>query len=194
MRPHVKNVILASADQVAIDAVAAKMMGYNPMDLKFIRTAHELGLGCGKPEEIEIVGDKEAAAQNWHFTNPTEELTFAAKMQHKIYWGNLKKAMEWSLKTWMAPWSYLASVVYHDLYWYPQNGNDQVYEALQSEWGRLFHNWDKVQGDTDGFKDVGDPPIARIRSTADLMKMGAKVLATAAQEAPEVRARLRRKK
>jgi len=27
MMPHVKNVILASADQVAIDAVAAKLMG-----------------------------------------------------------------------------------------------------------------------------------------------------------------------
>ncbi len=41
MIPHVKNVILASADQVAIDAIAAKMMGYDPMKLDFIRLAHE---------------------------------------------------------------------------------------------------------------------------------------------------------
>jgi len=193
MRPLVKNVLLASADQVAIDAVAAKMMGYNPMELKYIRIADEQGLGCGRPENIEIVGDKEAAAQNWHFTNPEEELTFAGAMQHQIYWGRLKTALEWSLKTWLAPWSYLASVVYHDLYWYPRNGNDQVTEALRSDWGRLFYNWDKARPDANGFPDVGISPTGRIRSTADLLKLGAKVLATAAKEAPEVRARRRRR-
>src|SRR3989304_5684179 len=56
MRPHVKNVILASADQVAIDAVAARMMGFDPLSLKFIRLAHEKGLGVGDPREIEVVG------------------------------------------------------------------------------------------------------------------------------------------
>ncbi len=49
--------ILASEDQVAIDAVAAKMMGFNPMDLKYIRLADEEGLGNGRPENIELVGD-----------------------------------------------------------------------------------------------------------------------------------------
>ena len=44
MIPHVKNVLLASADQVAIDAVAAKLMGIDPMaDCKFVRLAHEHG-------------------------------------------------------------------------------------------------------------------------------------------------------
>src|SRR5512137_694471 len=46
MEPVVKNVILASADQVAIDAVAAKMMGFDPLSIKYIRLAHEQGLGC----------------------------------------------------------------------------------------------------------------------------------------------------
>ena len=45
MMPHVKNVILASADQVAIDAVAAKLMGMDPLSIKFIRLAHDLGSG-----------------------------------------------------------------------------------------------------------------------------------------------------
>ena len=36
MIPHVKNVILASKDQVAIDAVAAKMMGFDPLSIKYI--------------------------------------------------------------------------------------------------------------------------------------------------------------
>ena len=57
MRWHEKNVFLASADQVAIDAVAAKMMGFDPMSIKFIRLAHERGLGCGDPSQIETVGE-----------------------------------------------------------------------------------------------------------------------------------------
>ena len=61
MYPVVKNVMLASADQVAIDAVAAKMMGFDPMSLEYIRLAHEDGLGVGDPRDIEIVGDVDAA-------------------------------------------------------------------------------------------------------------------------------------
>ena len=57
MVPHAKNVILASADQVAIDAVAARLMGFDPLSIKYIRLAHDAGLGCGDPREIEIVGD-----------------------------------------------------------------------------------------------------------------------------------------
>src|SRR6267142_58528 len=45
MVPYAKDVILASSDQVAIDAMAAKLMGFDPMSIKFIRMAHDLGLG-----------------------------------------------------------------------------------------------------------------------------------------------------
>lgn len=194
MAPHVKNVILASADQVAIDAVAAKLMGFDPLDIKYIRLANDLGLGCGEPREIEIVGDREAAMEDWDFTNPLEDLTFAARMQHEIYWGRLKNAVEWSLKTWMAPWSYLASVAYHDLYWYPKNGAGRVLEALQSEWGRLFYNWEKLVPDEKGFPEVGDPPSDLPKRTAELLQMGVKLLANAAMEAPEIRPRIQRRR
>ena len=73
MVPHVKNVMLASADQVAIDAVAAKLMGFDPMSIKYIRMAHDLGLGCGDPRDIEIVGDADAAKENWNFVGPVQE-------------------------------------------------------------------------------------------------------------------------
>ena len=69
--------------------------------------------------EIEIVGDAEAGAERWGFVGPFKKMTFAARMQHKIYWGPLKKPIEWSLKTVLAPWAYLASVIYHDSFWYP---------------------------------------------------------------------------
>ena len=67
MTPVEKDVIIASADQVAIDAVAASMMGFDPMKLKYIRLAHERGLGTGNPGEIEIVGDVDLAKESWNF-------------------------------------------------------------------------------------------------------------------------------
>lgn len=194
MVPYVKNVLLASADQVAIDAVAAKLMGLDPMkDCKFIRLAHELGLGCGDPSQIEIVGDLEAAKENWHFDGPFKKMTFASSMQHKIYWGGLKNTVEWSLKTWLAPWAYIASVMYHDMYWYPRNGKSRVEEILRSEWGRLFHNWEKLTPDENGWQDVGIEPAKLDRSTMQLIGKAIRILGTCVTEAPEAR-RLRGRK
>jgi len=142
MEPHVKNVILASSDQVAIDAVAAMLMGYDPLkDIKFIRLAHEMDLGCGDPNKIRIVGDTQAAEERWNFTGPYRKMTFAGRMQHQIYWGALRKPLHWSLKTWLAPWSYLASIIYHDWYWYPFVGKKRVEDALGTPWGALFKTY-----------------------------------------------------
>ncbi|MBU0719283.1 MAG: DUF362 domain-containing protein [Planctomycetes bacterium] len=194
MIPYVKNVILASSDQVAIDAVAAKMMGFDPLgDVKFIRLAHERGLGCGDPQEIEIVGDAEVVADSWHFIGPFKKMTFAARMQHLIYWGWLKGVLEWSLKTWLAPWAYVASVVYHDSFWYPFRGRSHVQEALRSKWGRLFQNWDTVQPDETGYPDVGQDKPGIVRGTFKLLGMAMKILATCLREAPELAARKRRR-
>jgi len=199
MVPHVKNVILASADQVAIDAVAAKLMGFDPLkDIKFIRIAHEMGLGCGDPKDIEIVGDEKAADENWHFTGPFKKMTFASKMQHKIYWGPLKKPIEWSLKTVLAPWAYIASVLYHDTFWYPSH-QDIVHNIIHSEWGRLFHNWDNVTIDKDdldtpGWEDVGEEPAQLKHESIKLIGKSLKILGKCISEAPEFSAKKRHKK
>lgn len=199
MVPHVKNILLASADQVAIDAVAAKLMGFDPLkEIKFIRLAHEMGLGCGDPREIEIVGDRSAASENWHFQGPFRKMTFASRMQHRIYWGSLKKPLEWTLKTVLAPWSYVASVLYHDSYWYPTH-QDRVDAILQSEWGRLFNNWDTLvlppdDLSTPGWTDVGDAPARLHPKTAAMVLQSFKILGRCLKEAPELEARRRRRK
>jgi uncharacterized protein (DUF362 family) len=191
MTPHVKNVLLASADQVAIDAVAAKLMGFDPLSIKFIRTAHDLGLGCGDPARIEIVGDADAARENWHFDGPYKRMTFASRMQHKIYWGPLKRPLEWTLKTVLAPWSYLASVGYHDTFWYPLNAERQMEAVLASDWGRLFRNWERLQPDERGFADLGEDS-ARLRKTSkDVFLRSFGLLLHALKEAPEFAARSR---
>lgn len=135
MVPHVTNYILASADQVAIDAVAAKMMGFDPLSIKFIRLAHEKGLGCGDPRTIRVVGE-DISTVNFHFDGFQD--TLASKGQKLIYWGPLKSLEKLLLRTILVPWSYAASRVYHDVYWYNFVGKKRIKKALESEWGKLF--------------------------------------------------------
>ncbi len=138
MVPHVKNFILASGDMVAIDAVAAKMMGFDPLSIKFIRLAHERGLGCGDVREIEILGE-DISSVNFQFDGWSD--TLASRGQKMIYWGPLKPLENFLLRTPWAPWSYAASFLYHDVYWYPVIGRGRVRRALQTEWGQLFAHY-----------------------------------------------------
>ena len=138
MMPHVKNYILASGDMVAIDAVAAKMMGFDPLSIKFIRLAHERGLGCGDLKEIEIAGE-DITDVNFHFDAHSD--TLASRGQKMIYWGPLKPLEHLLLRTSIAPWSYIASRLYHDVYWYNCVGRRRVRQALQTEWGKLFASY-----------------------------------------------------
>jgi hypothetical protein len=194
MIPHVKNIILASEDQVAIDAVAGKLMGMDPLkDLKFVRLAHERGLGCGDVRDIEIVGDVDAFEENWHFDGPFKKMTFASRNQHRIYWGPLKKPLEWSLKTWLAPWSYVASVAYHDMFWYPRFAKEKMAPVLESDWGRLFANWGKVPENDRGFPSVGEPNAELIQIGAKHFAEGMRLIGMAVAESPEMNARKRRK-
>ncbi len=138
MRWHVKDRILASADQVAIDAVAAHMMGFDPMNLKFIRLAHERGLGCGDISQIEVVGE-DISQVNWRFSGT--ENTFASKGQKLIYWGPLKPLENFLLRSPLASWAYMASNLYHNGYWLNTHGKGRINSALKTEWGKLFQSY-----------------------------------------------------
>ncbi len=138
MRWHVKNRILASADQVAIDAVAAKMMGFDPMSLKFIRLAHERGLGCGDVSKIDVVGE-DISQVDWKFTGV--ESTFASRGQKLIYWGPLKPLENFLLRTPLVSLAFLASNLYHNGYWLKTKGRRRIAAAMETEWGKLFESY-----------------------------------------------------
>lgn len=138
MRWHEKNIILASADQVAIDAVSAKLQGFDPMNIPFLRISHEAGLGIANPREIEILGYDINQEQPWAFA---QEDTFASRGQKMIYHGPLKPLEKVLLQSPLVPWSYFASNFYHNVYWYPFVGRQRVEAALQTPWGQLFKNY-----------------------------------------------------
>jgi hypothetical protein len=112
-------------------------------------------------------------------------MTFASRMQHKIYWGPLKKPMEWTLKTVLAPWAYLASVAFHDTFWYPRFAKTRMKACLESEWGRLFSNWEDVQPDEQGWPSVGTAAPELKRSGTSVFFRSFGLLATCLKEAPE---------
>ncbi|HSQ28094.1 MAG TPA: DUF362 domain-containing protein [Anaerolineales bacterium] len=138
MRWHEKDILLASSDQVAIDAVSAKLQGFDPLSIRFIRRAHEMELGIGDPRQIEIVGYDIEQEEPWGFV---QEDTFASKGQKLIYHGPLKPLEKVLLQSPIVPWSYFASNFYHNVYWYPFIGRPRVETALQTRWGRLFQSY-----------------------------------------------------
>jgi uncharacterized protein (DUF362 family) len=136
MRPVTKNVMLASEDQVAIDAVAAGMMGFEPMDLEYIRLAHEQGLGKGKREDIEVVGDVDLADERWGFSVGDN----GASMIGDLMWfGPLKRFQKLFFHTPLVKLFVMGSEVYHDYYRWPLRDR-RIFEAWRGEtqWGRLF--------------------------------------------------------
>lgn len=138
MRWHEKNIMLASADQVAIDAISAKLQGFDPMQIPFIRLAHEKGLGIGDPKQIEVIGYDIGLEEPWNFR---QEDTFASRGQKAIYHGPLKPLEKILLQSPLVPWSYFASNFYHNVYWYPFIGRKRVNDALQASWGKYFRSY-----------------------------------------------------
>ncbi len=141
MKPEKKDVILASGDQVAIDAVAAKLMGFDPMSIKYIRLAHEAGLGVGDPREIEIVGNTEVANENWGFKVTK---TFLSMLGYLAWFGPTKVFQKLIFHTPVVHFPNLVSETYHDYYrWNMIDKKTYVQWRQESPWGHLFDRYRK---------------------------------------------------
>ena len=134
--PFQKDVILASADQVAIDAVAAQMMGFDPMKIHYIAHATQRGLGQGDPRQIEIVGMPEVANERWNFPVGVNLGTGVGML---LWRSPLKVFQKLFFQTPLVNIFIFASEYYHDHFWYPYKGKKVVDEWLRSSpWGQLF--------------------------------------------------------
>jgi uncharacterized protein (DUF362 family) len=133
MEPKIENFILASTDQVAIDAVSAKMMGFDPWNIGYIRLAHDKGLGVGDLSQIEIIGE-DVKDVNYHFSSSKSPVIWGDQMVRK---GPLR-FLEPLLHTQLFVVPRLLSAAYHDFYWYPFKGRKKVNKFLKTDWGRLF--------------------------------------------------------
>ena len=137
MIPRVKNLLLAAADSVAIDSVAARLMGFDPMSIPFIRMAHERGLGVGDPREIEVVGD-DVSTENFGFTTKRSLVIWGDQMIRKGFLRPLERLL---LHSPLMVWAPFASNVYHDMVWYPTVGQSRIRDFMRTEWGALFRKY-----------------------------------------------------
>jgi uncharacterized protein (DUF362 family) len=142
MYPEIKNVILASGDQVAIDAVAAKLMGFDPLSVGYIRLAHEAGLGIGDPRDIELVGDTDLANESWNFRVGDNG---ASRVGDIVWFGPLKPVQNVLMRTPLVNLFILGSEVYHDYYRWPARDRG-VFESwlANTAWGKLFQDYHRV--------------------------------------------------
>jgi uncharacterized protein (DUF362 family) len=139
MIPRVKNLLLAASDSVAIDAIAARLMGFDPMSIPFLRMAHERGLGIADPRQIELVGD-DVTHENFGFRTRRSLVIWGDQMIRRGFLRPLERVL---LHSPLMVWAPFASNVYHDMVWYPTVGRARIREFMQTEWGALFESYSR---------------------------------------------------
>jgi len=143
MEPYTGNIILASDDQVAVDAVAAHIMGFEPMKIEYIKMAHDKGLGVGDVDQIELRGMEKDQFKSLNFN-------FQTKRSLVVRWDQRlrKKTMPIKglhnllfnspiFKTFI-----FASEYYHDHLWYPMTGKKKINQFKKTPWGVLFDSYE----------------------------------------------------
>lgn len=138
MEPVRKDIILASGDQVAIDAVAAKLMGFDPLSIPYIALSHEHGLGTGDPREIEFVGD-DVSNESWGFEVGSSLHKMVAWM---AWYGPTRVLQKAVLHTPLVHVANFWSEAYHDYFHWPMKEKKIYNRWLEdSPWGGLFADY-----------------------------------------------------
>lgn len=137
MIPRIKNFILASFDPVAIDAVSAKMMGFNPLDIPYIRMCNDMGLGVGDLKDIEIIGE-DISGIDFGFKTKRSLIIWGDQMVRR---GPLRFLEKPLLHSPLMILPTLASNIYHDYVWYPVIGRSRIKKFMETEWGELFRRY-----------------------------------------------------
>jgi len=138
MFPHDTSLFLAGQDQVAVDAVAAQIMGFDPMSIKYIRLAHERGLGVGKMDEIDIVGEDISGFD----LNYSVGDNLASNVGVLLWFSPLQVLQKLFFHTPLVYLFVFGSFLYHDYWWWPIKGKKRQREfARISPWAQLFENY-----------------------------------------------------
>ncbi len=137
MIPRIKNYLLAGYDQVAVDTVVAKLLGFEPLKLPAIKLAHDEGLGCGDFDQIEIVGEN-ISNINWQFKVKRSLVIWGDQMVRK---GPLQFINPLMRNEIFFTLPILASLVFHDMLWYPTIGKNRINTFMKTDWGKLFKSY-----------------------------------------------------
>ncbi|MGH8004724.1 MAG: DUF362 domain-containing protein, partial [Limisphaerales bacterium] len=139
MVPVEANLILASADSVAIDAVAARIMGFDPMQIPYLAMADKMGLGNAQKINVEVMG-KDISNLNLHFKVGKSFVIWGDQMLRR---GPLRFLEKPALHSPLMVWAPAASNIYHDWLWYPLIGMPRVWKFMKTPWGKLWKSYQR---------------------------------------------------
>lgn len=142
MQPFLGNIILASEDQVAIDSISSKIMGFDPMKIDYIRMAHDKGLGNADIDQIELVGltKKEFKKLNFNFKVNKSPVIMGDQILRKKT-SNIKWLHKLLFHSPLFKSFIFASEFYHDKIWYPTTGKRNINKFMGTKWGLLFNKY-----------------------------------------------------
>lgn len=155
MEPFYGDIILAGEDQVAIDALAAKIMGFDPLKIDYIKMAHDKGLGIGDVDQIEILGIDEGELKKLDFgfrTTKSPVITWDQRLRKKTM--DMKRLHALLFNSPIFKTFIFASEFYHDKLWYPTTGKKKIKEYKKTEWGQMFDKY--PYGDFPEYSEVND--------------------------------------
>jgi uncharacterized protein (DUF362 family) len=134
MRPVEKGLLLASADCVALDATAARLMGFAPERIGYLRESAERGLGVLEASQIDLAGDE--VAFGWGFSVGDN---LASRFGDLLWFGALQRLQNLFFRTPLVRVFSAGSHLYHDEWWWRRHGRRRMAAvARDSAWGRLF--------------------------------------------------------
>lgn len=131
------NILLASNDMVSIDAIQCKVMGIPLNTVPKIKMCHDLGLGIGDLDQIELVGD---------YDNINKLPNFICKPK-------MSPVISWNRKLYNTPLKHILfetnvfnipvqlSATYHDKFWYPTRGRKRIAWFMNTGWGKLLNKY-----------------------------------------------------
>jgi uncharacterized protein (DUF362 family) len=137
MIPVEVGYLLGSADSVAVDAVGAKMMGFDPRGIAYLSIAGRMQLGVSDLDAIDVVGE-DISDVNLGFYVKRSLVIYGDQL---IRLGCLRRFERILLHSPLVFWAPLASNIYHDWLWYPTIGRSRIRSFRETGYGRLFEQY-----------------------------------------------------
>ncbi len=113
-RPRICNLVLSGADPVAVDAVAARIMGLDPLSIRHLAVCQEAGIGCREPDAIDVRDEQgrpmpelprlafQTARQNT--VASVETLLRSGPARRLVFETPLLQPFCWGARVWYAVW------------------------------------------------------------------------------------------
>ncbi len=138
MIPREGNILLASSDLVAADAIQCQLMGINPKTVPKLTLSQKRNLGVADLSKIEIVGDFK--------TIEDLPITKTSTGKSPIIYFDQKFRRSFIAPLFHSPLMHIpifASFFYHDVLWYPLIGKGIINKFFsESPWGDMVQSYE----------------------------------------------------